>query len=187
MIYADFQSILVPEDNRKQNPNESYTNNYQKYAPCSYGYKLVYVDDNFSKYFKSYLGKDAAYNFISSMIEENKYSSDAMKKYFNKDLVMIKKGNEDWNNSTQCWMCDNDHINNDVKLRDHCHITEKYIGSANGDCNINVKLNHKIPIEFHNLKNYDLHLIMQEPSKFNQVNATRNGLEKYMSFSINNK
>ena len=28
MIYADFESILVPEDNRKQNPNESYTNKY---------------------------------------------------------------------------------------------------------------------------------------------------------------
>ena len=26
MIYADFESILVPEDNEKQNPNESYTN-----------------------------------------------------------------------------------------------------------------------------------------------------------------
>ena len=25
-IYADFESILVPEDNGKQNPNESYTN-----------------------------------------------------------------------------------------------------------------------------------------------------------------
>ena len=24
MIYADFESILVPEDNGKQNPNESY-------------------------------------------------------------------------------------------------------------------------------------------------------------------
>ena len=31
MIYADFESILVPEDNWKQNPNECYTNQYQKY------------------------------------------------------------------------------------------------------------------------------------------------------------
>ena len=30
MIYADFESILVPEENRKQNPDESYTNKYQK-------------------------------------------------------------------------------------------------------------------------------------------------------------
>ena len=36
MIYADFESILVPEDNGKQNPNESYTNKYQ-HVDCSYG------------------------------------------------------------------------------------------------------------------------------------------------------
>ena len=29
MIYADFESILVPEDNGKQNPEESYTNKYR--------------------------------------------------------------------------------------------------------------------------------------------------------------
>ena len=54
MIYADFESILVPEDNGKQNPEESYTNKYQKHVACSYGYKLVCVNDKFSKPFKSY-------------------------------------------------------------------------------------------------------------------------------------
>ena len=39
---------------------------------CSYGYKLVCVDDKFSKPFKTYLGKDAVYNFINNMIEESK-------------------------------------------------------------------------------------------------------------------
>ena len=29
MIYADFENILVPDDNGNQNLNESYTNNYQ--------------------------------------------------------------------------------------------------------------------------------------------------------------
>ena len=57
MIYVDFENILMPEDNGKQNPNESYTNKYQKHVACSYGYKLVRVDDKFSNPFKSYLGK----------------------------------------------------------------------------------------------------------------------------------
>ena len=61
MIYADFENILVLEDNGKQNPNESYTNKYQIPVGCSYGYKLVCVDDKFIKPFKSYLGKDAVY------------------------------------------------------------------------------------------------------------------------------
>ena len=30
MIYVDFESTLVPEDNERQNPEESYMNKYQK-------------------------------------------------------------------------------------------------------------------------------------------------------------
>ena len=75
-----------------------------------------------------------------------------------------------------------------MKVEDHCHIPGKYRGSAHRDCNINVLLNHKIPIVFQNLKNYDSHLIMQGLGKFNlKINVTPNGLEKNMSFSINSK
>ena len=49
MFYADFESIPVPKDDGKQNPNKSYTNNYQKHVACSYGYKFVCVDGKFSK------------------------------------------------------------------------------------------------------------------------------------------
>ena len=89
---------------------------------------------------------------------------------------------------TQCWICENDYIDNNIKVRDHCHITEKYKGSARRDYNINVELNHKIPVVFHNLQNYDSHLIMRELGNFNlEINVMPNGLEKYLSFSINNK
>ena len=70
IIHTDFESILEPENNGKQNLEESYTKKYQKHIACSYGYKLVYVDDNFSKPFKTYLGEDAVYSFIN-MIEES--------------------------------------------------------------------------------------------------------------------
>ena len=43
--YADFESILASEDKEKQNPNQSYTNKYQKHVACSYSYKLACVDD----------------------------------------------------------------------------------------------------------------------------------------------
>ena len=67
-----------------------------------------------------------------------------------------------------------------VMLRDHCHTTRKYRGLADRHCNINVKLNHKIPVVFHNLKNFDSHPIMQELDKFNlKINIIPNGLEKH--------
>ena len=73
-------------------------------------------------------------------------------------------------------------------MRDHCHITGKYTGFAHRDFNINLKLNHEIPIVFHNLKYYDSHLIMPELRKFNlNISLIPNGSEKCMSFTINNK
>ena len=86
IIYADFESILQPEDNGKQNPNESYTNKHQKHFACSYGYILVCVDDKVSKNFKWHLGEDSVYNIISSMFEESKYCSDVMKNNLTKNL-----------------------------------------------------------------------------------------------------
>ena len=42
MIQADFNSILVTENNGNQNPDQSYTNKYHK---CTFGCKLVCADD----------------------------------------------------------------------------------------------------------------------------------------------
>ena len=53
------------------------------------------------------------------------------------------------------------------KVRDHCHITGKYRGSAHWKCNINLKISKKLVVIFQNLKGYDSHLIFKELSKFN--------------------
>ena len=74
----------------------------------------------------------------------------------------------------------------DDKVRDHCHITGKYRGASHWSCNINLKMNKKIPVIFHNLRGYDSHLIIKEVSKFDvKVSVIPNGLEKYMAFTIN--
>ena len=101
---------------------------------------------------------------------------------------MTKKDSEDFKNSFNCWIYYNDYIDGDVKVRHLCHITGKYRVSAHRDCNINVKLNHKTPVLFYSLKNYDSHHIMKKLGKFNlKVSAIPNGLEKYLRFSISNK
>ena len=101
---------------------------------------------------------------------------------------MTKKDNEDFRNSTKCRICDNESVDNDVKVRDHCHITGKYRDSAHRDCNINLKSNHNFTVVFYNLKNYYSHLIKKEPDKFHlKISVILNGLEKYMSFTINNE
>ena len=72
------------------------------------------------------------------------------------------------------------------KVRDKDHVTGKYRGSAHRDCNINRNLTKKVPLILHNLKGYDIDLIMQEIGKFDvKISVIPNGLEKYMAFTIN--
>ena len=100
--------------------------------------------------------------------------------------MITKEDNEDFKNTTISWICKNDNVDKNVKVRDHCHIIGKYWVSANRDFNISHKFNHKTPIVFHNLKNYASHLITHELVKFNRkINILPNGLE--MGFTINSK
>ena len=48
MTFADFESIIGPEDNGKQNLGEPYSNKYQKHAAYSFDYKLVCINGKFS-------------------------------------------------------------------------------------------------------------------------------------------
>ena len=90
-----------------------------------------------------------------------------MKNLFNKKLVLTKEDDEDFGNCNKCWTSD--------KVRNHCYITDKYRGFTHRGCIINVKLNHKIPIVLHNLKNYDSHLIVQKLGKFDlKINVMPN-------------
>ena len=80
IIYADFERILVLNDNGKQNPEESYAKQYQKQVVCSYSYKLVCANGKFNNPFMSYLGEDTVYNI--NMVGESKYCANIMKKTF---------------------------------------------------------------------------------------------------------
>ena len=70
---------------------------------------------------------------------------------------MTKKDKEDFKNSTKFWISDNIYVDNDVKVRDHGNVTGKHRGSTPRHCNINLKVNPKIPVVFHQLKKYNSH------------------------------
>ena len=108
-----------------------------------------------------------------------------MKKHFHENFDMTKEDDENFESSKKFCICDKTFIEGNVQVRDYCHVAGKYWGAVHRDCNINISLHYKTPIVFHNLKNYDAHLIMQEISKFDfKINVIANGLEKYSSFSL---
>ena len=81
MTIYDLCWILAPGDNGKHNQSEYYAEKYQKRVSSIYSYKLLCVNDKFSKLFKSYLGKDNALKFINSMVEESKYCINVWKSF----------------------------------------------------------------------------------------------------------
>ena len=70
-IYADFECLLKGVKSSDKN-NGSYTEKYQDHIPCSFAYKVVCVDNKFSKRVVLYRGKmlltDLLKEFLKSMI-----------------------------------------------------------------------------------------------------------------------
>ena len=204
VIYADFEAITEKIQGCQQNNDSSYTEAYQRHTDCGYGYKVVCCyDDKYTKPIQLYRGEKAVYKFMENMLEEVKYCKKVMKTFFNKPLKMTKEDEEEFKKATTCHICNKKYAEKDIQVRDHCHITGKYRGSAHQDCNLKLKIepdNIKIPVIFHNLKGYDSHFITQEIGaivknntytkngkeiKMN-INAIPNNMEKYMAFMLGN-
>ena len=106
-----------------------------------------------------------------------------MKKHFNKNLILSEEEEKQFQSSNTCWICKKLSDNDDEKVRDHCHITGKFRGSAHWSCNINFQLTKNVPVVFHNLRGYDSHFIFCEFSKFNlKIDMIPNRLGKYLTF-----
>ena len=203
VIYADFEAITEKVHGCQPNNEKSYTEAYQKHIDCGYGYKLVcHYNDEFSKPVQVFRGENAVYNFMEKMIEEVEWCKSIIKKHFNKPLVMTEKNKLDFESSIYCHICKKRYSEKDIRVRDHCHITGNYRGSAHQDCNLKLRLspsNIQIPVFFHNLRGYDSHFIMQQIGEIAKkhvyknkkgeecqmdINCIPNNMEKYMAFML---
>jgi len=85
---------------------------------------------------------------------------------------------------TRCHICEKPFASDDTRVRDHCHLIDKYRGPAHSNCNLNSKNSFYIPI-FHNLSGYDAHFIIKEITTAydGYVNILPITKEKYISFT----
>ena len=72
------------------------------------------------------------------------------------------------------------------KVRDHCHYTVKYRGTAHSICNLKFKVPNEIPVVFHNGLSDDYHFIIKElANEFEgQFECLWENKEKYKKFSV---
>ena len=100
-IYADFECNLKNVECYEG----TYTKKHHEHVPCSYAYKVVCIDDRFSKPIVVYRGVNAAYEFIKAILKEHKYCKKMMKDQFNKNLVMTEEEEHLFQQSNSCWIC----------------------------------------------------------------------------------
>ena len=98
---------------------------------------------------------------------------------------MSEEDENNYQNSQNCWICNQKIIKD--KVRDHCHITGKFRGSAHKECNSKLRIQRKLPIIFHNLEGYDGHIIFKELNNFKDIDmrVIPKLSEKYTSIIIN--
>ena len=72
---------------------------YQDHVRCGFAYKLICLDDEFTKPIVVFRGENATYKFIEATLKEFEYCKKVMEKHFNKNLNMSEKEEEQFPSS----------------------------------------------------------------------------------------
>jgi len=106
------------------------------------------------------------------------------------DMIFTEEDKRNYDKATKCHICGKDGFvigdEKKNKVRDHCHLTNRYRGAAHAECNRNYRIPKFIPVIFHNLSNYDSHLFIKKifiKNPKERLECIPNNEEKYISFS----
>ena len=111
---------------------------------CSYGYKVVCCyNDKYTKPVKIYRGEDSINKFMQQMLSEVQYCQKIISTKFKKPLNMTNEEEHMFKTAVECHICGQQYKETDIRVRDHCHITRQYRGSAHKDCNLRLRINAK--------------------------------------------
>ena len=118
-IFVDFECNLKDTEIYEG----SCTKKYHDHVPCSYAFKVVCIDNRFSKPIVIYRGENAAYEFIKAILKEYKYCKKVIKKHFNKYLIMSEEEEHLFQKNNSFLIYKKVINHDDEKVSDHCHIT----------------------------------------------------------------
>ena len=192
VIYADFECLT--EELKQPEDDEMKTYKYQEHKPCGFMLNLVNAVDNTNQEFL-YRGDDAVDVFCKKINEIRDEIKEKMQE--KKEIEMTDEDKKDFETATHCFFC-GDKFKNSYKnekeaekykkVRDHCHFTAKFRGCAHSMCNLNFcNRFFKIPVFFHNMKNYDGHLIIQNAEKLSnkkKIDVIAQNSEKFLNIGF---
>ena len=184
IMCADFESIFEPMDPVEPgSPNQPDTNEVNQHTLsgwCVYN-KFAYGDvDNL---LRLYRGKDCIKTFCN-YIKGEVHRLCHMFPELPMD-PLTKKQWRKYKKATKCHICYKPFTLRDPKVREHCHYTGLYRGTAHSLCNLRYRIPSYIPVVFHNLSGYNAHQFIRElGAHTSDMEVIAKNKEDYISFSI---
>lgn len=187
-IYADFESYFDSNIDF-ETLNTSNMMFKKEHKMMAWAFKTVSEYEDFPlqiQTFKDLLPYETLEeNFIKSLSAELRLIDE----YLNRELPIFPLTIEEqvsFLSNSKCFFCQGSYSLLDIKVRDHDHINGKYRCASHKSCNL--KYSKKcafVPIYFHNLGGYDLHLILKILGKYGKnFTLIPKSKEKYLALSV---
>ena len=148
VVYADAECYIEP-----------ITQTHMPAAFAMYDvWNMEYADRNSYKFWE---GEDCVEGFLREL--ENKVKDQFVQDNLTRrQMIITPQQHVNFKQCTACPKCNRLFTDTNKKVRDHDHITGQYRGPLCHICNSQLSLKRNmLPVIFHNLKNYDAHLIIK--------------------------
>ena len=188
VIYCDTECFLQKENNPQSTKQD------MKHIPHAFG--ILLCSDKNSKHptlpeeYKVFTGPSCIDSGLEYVFQLSKNIYEWNDKNARVPKSLSKDEIKSFNEAKHCYFCKSEFSKEHKKVQDHCHVSGSYRGASCSKCNLKMRLSrNKVSIFFHNLKNYDGHLIINSLAKLkekhNWVDLTiiPTSSEKYISIS----
>lgn len=200
--FVDFESVLKKENGFEKTVcedcekfeilecNHSFTRQIHEHKAINYTF-LVVDRDYKVVYQKIYTGEDSVQNFIQTLINKEDFFREILTRF--QEMDFTEDDRISFENCDFCYLCSDDFSAESVKqkghkVRDHCHITGRYISAAHNLCNLSRREKVCIRIYAHNFSGYDSHLIISHLNNedIEDIQVIPKSGEKFMALFLNN-
>ena len=188
IIIADLECLLEKMSTFHNNPEKSSTTKINKHTPSGYSLFTHCSFDRTKNNLDRYRGEKCMKNFCLDLGEH----ATKIINYERKEMIPLTKKEEKKHNKQEvCHICGKGFSTDDNnkkyhKVRDHCHYTGKYRGTAHDTCNLRYEIPKETPVVFCNGSTYDYYFIIKElVEEFEgELECLGENTEKYITFSV---
>lgn len=197
VIYCDFETLVQKIDTCVPDPQTSSTTHEAYFNPGGYAYQVVCTNPNYTKPPVVHRGKsreNVVKHFLENLLQEENNIKDILGDP--EPLIMNTETEKEFQMATHCHICEQAFTYKTKKVRDHYHVGvegnanfpnySNFRGAACNGCNINFREPKFIPVIFHNLREFDGHILCQCIGKLKdkKLKVIAQNMARYVSFSV---